>query len=1382
MPLSEKNVLVPITSVFRHFILVFLPLVLVLSALAALYAGAWLNTLSGRIWIISVFVLLAVLVWIKAYLTLRYRKESQLNGLILDSLSAHLAVLNKHGDVVLVNQAWQNFAQQNGMSDPKAGLGVSYLNIAREAKGDDAGEAPNVAENLQAMLAGEKEAFSVEYPCHGQDKKRWFQMQASAFTLGQDRMVVIAHSDITGRRLAEERLSLEMQATRRANQALALTQMALEQTEIGEFWIDAESARIIRVNDQACSYLGYTRDELLNLQITAIVPGYTLGIFKAHAAKLRKQGWSRFETSNRTKDGRIIPIEINLTYSQDGDTDNDLLIAFATDITERKQAEAKLIHTINENKLLLDTLNEQLLYSVANTNGHIVDVNDYFCRISGYVREEIIGQSHQMFSSGVHDDAFWAGMWQTIKSGKAWRGDICNRARDGSLFWVDTVIAPFINAEGQIESYVSLRADITLKKQAAQALEKANQTAQEQVHLLQALNQAETWYRFIIESSDDAIIGKDLDGTIKSWNPGAEMIFGYSAEQAIGQSSLILIPPDKRNEDAEFMQLVQQGKTIHHHETRRLRKDGSLIEASVSMAPIFDVSGKLIGASKIVRDITEHKQLENTLLEAKHAAESANQAKSAFISTMSHEIRTPLNAIIGMAYLLHRTALSHDQKEQVDAIQVSSRILLALINDILDLSKIEAGELTLDNHPLILSAVVGELRTMFSVLAEPKGLLLDMPPPETEVPAVVEGDETRLRQMLINLINNAIKFTAQGRVSLNIGLISKDDAAATVLLRFAVTDTGIGIAPEAQAKLFTPFTQVDPSVTRKYGGSGLGLSIVRRLAEEMGGRVGLESQPAQGSTFWFELPMKISSETPRHEDYIAGHPLHVLIAEDDKHQRQILGAMAQQFGWMVDAVDDGRAVVTRVLESAASKHPIDCVILDWKMPHLDGLDVLALLKTKFDDAQIPAIVMTTAYDHDALRRAAGTEPPVSILAKPINASILFDAVNKAVASHGQGHDRMLDASLIRAGLHRCLPGVRVLVVDDSRLNLDVCRRILVNEGCLVTLSESAEDALNQIRGAPDAFDAVLMDIQMPIMDGCEVTRRIRKQLGLSTLPVIALTAGAMASEREQAIAAGMDDFLTKPLDPPRLVSLLRRHIEHKLAKPLPIEPRENPKAESQPAWPKITGIDATRAASNMDGDVEFFAEILRMFVNEYAKAAKTITALLNDGDRQRSADLLHRLKGSAGNVGAFRLIECAGALEQAIRQNAPDQEQLFADFESEHARLIDSATAWLVTIDTAAERLSQANANAEPDWDQLRPLMPEMERLLAANRFEAGKLSKRIEALVADTPLAGLYQSVAKRVAGLQYNEALTAFREFQTFLAPQCHERAQQTNDTDRR
>ncbi|MGR8929131.1 MAG: PAS domain S-box protein [Gammaproteobacteria bacterium] len=1013
---------------------------------------------------------------------------------------------------------------------------------------------------------------------------------------------------------------------------------------------------------------------------------------------------------------------------------------------------------LREKELLLQTLDQQMLYSVTDIDGHIVSVNDYFCRVSGYSQEELLGKSHQIFKSDQHDSEFWENMWLTLKSGKSWRGEICNRARSGNLFWTDTVIAPFLDSEGRIKNYVSLRADITDKKTAEQALESANQIAQEKVHLLQALHEAESWYRFIIESSDDAIIGKDLDGRIKSWNPAAETIFGYSTKEAIGRSIRMLVPADRQNEETVFVDRVNRGETIHHFETQRLRKDGRLIDVLVSLAPISDLSGKIIGGSKIARDISEHKRLEKSSREAKQNAEAANKAKSAFLSTMSHEIRTPLNAIIGMVYLLNRTTLSHDQKEQVESIQMASRNLLALINDILDISKIEAGGVTLNNHPFSLNALLDELRMMFTVMADEKRVCLDISPLSSDVPNVVEGDETRLRQMLVNLINNALKFTEHGGVSVNIVEKHLDAAKGQTMMHFSVTDTGIGIPKEAHAQLFKPFTQVNSNAGPKIAGTGLGLSIVRELAERMGGRVGLESIPGHGSTFWFEVPLKISNENPRYLGYATVRPLQILVAEDDEQQRQVLMEMAAHFGWSVDGVADGHAAVTRVLEHVKQQRPIDCIILDWRMPRMDGLEALAQLKMKLNDDLMPAIIMVTAYDQYALRQDAGCNLPDSILNKPVSSSSLFNSVNKAVFAHGMDYDHVLNATLIEGEQHRWLPGVAVLVVDDSQMNLDVCRHILEAEGATVSLCESGEQALTMIKNVPKAFDIVLMDIQMPNMDGCETTRRIRHDLGIADLPVIALTAGAMASDREMALEAGMNDFLTKPLDPPKLVRILRKYIENNHGAPLPIVPRAKAIGEES-GWPEIPGIDVTRVAHNLNGDIEFFIEISRVFLDEYHDVPSQINGLLQSEAYEQASALLHRLRGSAGNIGAMDLYQAAESLENVIERRPEELEQSLKTYQATHQDLVKRLNDWLSGL---PDSCSPEQTGLTCDTAQIKPLLPELEKLLSEHRFQAGKLSKDIETLIANTDLANSYKKVADLVRKLDYEAALAALGEFQ--------------------
>ena len=700
-----------------------------------------------------------------------------------------------------------------------------------------------------------------------------------------------------------------------------------------------------------------------------------------------------------------------------------------------------------------------------------------------------------------------------------------------------------------------------------------------------------------------------------------------------------------------------------------------IVRSRINMAERLDKESKLsleLSASLEARD-----KLNLQLAESVESANSANMAKSVFLATMSHEIRTPLNAIVGASYLLGLSKLTNEQARDVNAISSSSKNLLALVNDVLDFSKIEAGEFVLEKKPFSLPEVLRDLRSMFSPLAAGKGLELVFPTLDHSVPTVLDGDADRLRQILINLLNNAIKFTASGTVSLAVSRVP-DQAAHLARLSFTVTDTGIGIEQGFMSKLFEPFQQADASTSRRYGGTGLGLSIVKRITELMGGNVGVHSEVGKGTSFEVQIPFTKSEaviSSARKSSFLP-RTLHILVAEDDPIERRVLMQACSEFGWDAEGTDNGLDMVEMVQTRLSQNNPIDCVMLDWRMPKLDGVAALEELAHRVGEKAMPSVIMVTANDRDALMNALKRVQPDSILTKPVNRSVLFNSVNEAVVSHGKGLSHVIKATVIQGSHANWLHGVRVLVVDDSSMNLEVIRRILASEGAKAVVCESGQEAL-QALSTPNHFDAVLMDMQMPGMDGCETTERIKALHAHLSTPVIALTAGATVTEKERALKSGMVDFLTKPVEPTRLIRVLREHIEAHRGEPLRLaasqeqvtvasqtEPaRPSPQApagQGAGTWPQIEGIDSALASSMMGGDVHFFAEMLSALRKEHESSGRALEDLVGKREFESAARLAHKLKGQAGNVGAMALHRAAGALEMALLEKVENVDELVA--------------------------------------------------------------------------------------------------------------------------
>ena len=655
---------------------------------------------------------------------------------------------------------------------------------------------------------------------------------------------------------------------------------------------------------------------------------------------------------------------------------------------------------------------------------------------------------------------------------------------------------------------------------------------------------------------------------------------------------------------------------------------------------------RIVGA---IQDVTDRRKLEQQLRDAIAVADKASRSKSEFLANMSHEIRTPLNAVIGLGYLLDQTALSEDQRQLLAKIQFAGRSLLGVINNVLDLSKIEAGEMPLEDEPFDLTALVTDVSQMLQPQAAAKGIeLLVRPVPV--LPRMLRGDAPRMRQILTNLLNNAIKFTEMGRVSL--ALSCAEQGAGRIRLRCEVEDTGIGIEASACERLFTPFTQADASTTRRFGGTGLGLSIARRFVELMGGEIGVSSTPQAGSTFWLEVPLRTVSDG---EGCMTSFGLRILVLDSAGDVPHGTGAMVRALGWSPHVVDTPEQLFA-VVGGTESRAPLDAIILDL---HSDDMSAHPLIEQLISGAAagiLPSVIVVADSADSYLQHETRMRSGDVLVVRPVTSSTLFNAINFAVAGQPDSRERLFEATNLNELHVQWLNGVQVLVVDDSDINLEVAQRILEKQGAIVATCSNGEAALAHVREHHRRLDLVLMDVQMPILDGNEAARRIRGDLGLASLPIVALTAGALVGERQRSLESGMNDFISKPFDPQALIRKVRRLVEIGRGAPIPMLFEDTAPAAVPSGRPLMSSIDATVVQQMFGDDLALFKSLVGRLLREYADLAlprslSSATAAI----RKELQGRVHKLKGSAGMIGASQILRYAGAAERALREDRPSE-------------------------------------------------------------------------------------------------------------------------------
>jgi len=865
---------------------------------------------------------------------------------------------------------------------------------------------------------------------------------------------------------------------------------------------------------------------------------------------------------------------------------------------------------------------------------------------------------------------------------------------DGKEIWINTRSEPVRNADGEI---VGLRGTV--------------QDISERKRTKEKLRASEVRFRNILDSMMEGCQIIDFDWRYRYINDAAQRQNGVPSADLMGRIITDCWPGYAKTEAFALQTRCMQSRTLQCAELEFDFPDGRKGYFRLVIQPIAEgiaiFSDDITESRNNAEELDHHRHHLEALVEsrtrelaqAKETAETANALKSAFLANMSHEIRTPMNAIIGLAYLLERSSLPADAQALVRKVGIAARSLLATINDILDFSKIEAGRMELDRSVFRLADILDNLATVMYANAADKNIELIIAPPLTSIDNLY-GDALRLEQILINLLGNGIKFTERGHVVLNITLEAQ--SANTVTLRFLVQDTGIGIAADKLNLIFESFAQADISTTRRFGGTGLGLPITRRLVTMMGGEMGVLSTQGKGSQFWFTLEFQTAPEPAALQPAAADMAgLELLVADDNDIAREALQRTASLLGWHATAVDSGTAALNYVLDAGGRDWKNSVIVLDWQMPGMDGVATARAIRNALGRNQpAPIVLMVTAYSREDLLALPDGRVADAVLNKPVTSTSL----HSAVAMARRARDGQAEVAWPQSALR--LAGVRILIVDDSDINREVAKRILAGEGAQVALANEGRQALNWLQTHVGMVDVVLMDVQMPVMDGYEATQQIRATPALAGLPVIALSAGAYEEQEQAARNAGMNDFIAKPFNVDDAVACILKWSGAAAYGAAPAA-LTAPAADSGDAFPGL----ALGAGLAIWKDVDIYRQYLRKFARDYAASAREMRL----AEPAAGAALAHKLKGVAGNLALEPLAAAASELEQALRTGAAG------------AALFERLQTTLeMTLASIAQYAAQA-ASVPCRWDRERG-GPLLQRVLQALRIEDMLVLKRLMA------------------------------------------------------
>jgi two-component system sensor histidine kinase/response regulator len=819
------------------------------------------------------------------------------------------------------------------------------------------------------------------------------------------------------------------------------------------------------------------------------------------------------------------------------------------------------------------------------------------------------------------------------------------------------------------------------------------------------------------------------------------------------KSSVIVTDEGQTAQNLRLMidDILKKPQNYIANENENICKNGNKVWMLWRNKPLKGEDGELEEILSIGLDISDRKEMEGKLAEAKEIAEEATQAKSDFLANMSHEIRTPMNAIIGMSHLCLGTDMQPRQRDYIEKVYGSAQSLLGIINDILDFSKIEAGKLEMEHIPFRLDEVLNNLGNLIAVKAQEKGLelLFDTHP---DVPSALIGDPLRLGQILLNLCGNAVKFTEEGEIVVRTEPVRVTDDE--IEIKVSVQDTGIGMTPEQRAKLFQSFSQADTSTTRKYGGTGLGLTISKKLVEMMDGNIRVESEPGKGSAFIFNAVFGRAADMETIEETAALSDLDklkVLVVDDIASAREMLQTTLESFSFRVTCVASGKAAL-EAIDAASPDDPYKLVLMDWKMPQMDGIETSRRIKDMPELADMPTIIMVTAYGREDVMQQVEDVGLEGLLIKPVTPSTLLDTIMGVVGKKGgirkagrsEDHWKIQTLDGIR--------GAHVLLAEDNKINQQVAEELLAQAGLKVTIANNGREAVEMLAGKNE-YEAVLMDMQMPELDGYEATRTIRRNPEFADLPIIAMTANVMAGDREKCLEAGMNDHVAKPIEPDKLFRTLVQWIPARdpAALPAGLESAEIKAAEDS-LPDSLAGIEIEEGVRRVGGNRKLYRKLLIDFFQDHREDIEAIRQALDHDDFETAQRIAHTIKGVSGSIGAGDLQGAAERLETAIKESQQDgYSELLSSLEDSLSPLMQGLEAVAVSGET--ERLGAEDGDPV-DVEAVLPLLEELQTLMEEMDPEAEDKVADLKKQLGSGAHHKLVNTLSKQVGEFEFEDA----------------------------